>query len=98
MSDREAAWEVDLLLLYATATAAEHSARETSSAAPEESSALVAAIRDIDAESHPHLAQLGMDVFSGSSYNRFTWSIDVMLSGALETPRTFFEESGEWPL
>jgi len=98
MSDREAAWEADLLLLYATATAAEHSARETSSAAPEESSALVAAIRDMDAESHPHLARLGMDIFSGSGYSRFTWSIDVMLSGALETPRTFFEESGEWPL
>jgi hypothetical protein len=98
MSDREAAWEVDLLLLHATATAAEHSTREASSTAAEEDSALVAAIRDIDAESHPHLARLGMDLFSGSGHNRFTWNIAVMLSGAFDTPRTDYEGQEEWPL
>lgn len=98
MSDREAAWEVDLLLLYATAAAAEHSTREASSTAAEEDSALVTAIRDIDAESYPHLARLGIDLFSGSGHNRFAWSIDVMLSGALDTPRTGIEGQEEWPL
>jgi len=98
MSDREAAWEIDLLLLHATATAAEHSTREASSTAAEEDSALVAAIRDIDAESHPHLARLGMDLLSGNSHTRFTWGIDVMLSGSFDTPRPGNEGQEEWPL
>ena len=45
MPDREAAWAVDLLLLYATANAAEHSTRESSSQAADEDSALAGSAR-----------------------------------------------------
>jgi AcrR family transcriptional regulator len=83
MANREAAWAVDLLLLYATANAAEHSTRESSSRAADEDSALVAAITTVDASMYPHIARLGDELFSGSGPARFQWGIDVFLSGAL---------------
>ena len=92
MPDREAGWAVDLLLLYATAVAAEHSTRKERGAAAEEDSALVAAIATIDARRYPHLAQIGDELFSGSGPDRFAWAIDVLLSGALSTPRAATEQ------
>lgn len=87
MTDREAAWVVDLLLLYATATAVEQSTRQSSSVAADEDSALVAAISAVDASMYPHLAHLGNELFSGSGPDRFAWGIDVLLAGALSTSR-----------
>ncbi|GCE29863.1 TetR family transcriptional regulator [Dictyobacter alpinus] len=92
MPDREAAWVVDLLLLYATAIAVEHSTRQTSSVAVDEDSALVAAITTVDTRVHPFIAQLGNELFSGNGPDRFAWSIDVLLSGALSTPRAATEQ------
>lgn len=91
MPDREAAWAVDKLLLYATATAAEQSTRQSSSVAADEDSALVAAITTIDAKRYPHLARLGNELFVGSGPDRFEWGIDILLSGALNTPRAATE-------
>ncbi len=92
MSDREAAWAVDLLLLYATANAAEHGTRESSSQAADEDSALVAVIATVDANRHPHIARLNEELFSGSGFDRFQWGSDVFLAGALSTPRAFKEQ------
>jgi AcrR family transcriptional regulator len=92
MSDREAAWAVDLLLLYATAVAAEHSTRQSRGGVAEEDSALLAAITTIDASWYPHIAQIGDELFSGSGPDRFAWAIDVLLSGALNTPRATTEQ------
>jgi AcrR family transcriptional regulator len=91
MADREAAWTVDLLLLYATATAAEHSTRESSSQAADEDSALVAAIATADASRYPNVTRLGDELLSGSGPDRFRWSIDVFLAGALRAPRSSIE-------
>jgi AcrR family transcriptional regulator len=87
MPDREAAWAVDLLLLYATANAAEHSTRESSSQAADEDSALAAVIATVDASIYPHVARLGDELLSGSGPDRFRWGIDVFLAGALGAPR-----------
>jgi hypothetical protein len=92
MPDREAAWAVDKLLLYATATAVEQGTRHSSAVAAQEDSALVAAISTIDARLYPHLAQLGDELFSGNGPDRFAWGIDVLLSGALSTPRAAAEQ------
>ena len=92
MLDREAAWAVDKLLLYATATAVEQSTRQSSAVAAEEDSALVAAIITIDARRYPHLARLGNELFAGNGPDRFAWVIDVLLSGALSTPRAATEQ------
>ncbi len=92
MPDREAAWTVDLLLLYATANAAEHSTRKSSSQAADEDSALIAVIATVDASRYPHIARLGDELFSGSGLERFQWGIDVFLAGALSAPRAFTEQ------
>jgi hypothetical protein len=91
MADREAGWTVDLLLLYATATAAEQSTRESSSQAAEEDSALAAAIATADASRYPNVTRLGNELLSGSGPDRFRWSIDVFLAGALLAPRSSLE-------
>ena len=85
--DREAAWAVDLLLLYATANAAEHSTRESSSQAAHEDSILAAVIVTVDVNRYPHIAQLGDTLLSGKGADRFQWGIDVFLTGVLTTLR-----------
>lgn len=88
MPDREAAWTVDLLLLYATAIAAEHSTRASSSQAADEDSALAAVIATADVSRYPNVNRLGDELLSGSGPDRFRWSIDVFLTGALRVPRS----------
>ena len=92
MPDREAAWTVDLLLLYATANAAEHSTRQSSAQAADEDSALFAVIATADADIYPHIARLGDELLSGKGPDRFQWGIDVFLAGALNTPRAFTQQ------
>ncbi len=92
MSDREAAWAVDLLLLYATSSAAEQSTRQSSSQAADEDSALAAVIATADAGVYPHIARLGDELLSGKGLDRFQWGIDVLLAGALSTPRVFTQQ------
>jgi AcrR family transcriptional regulator len=93
MPDREAAWAVDLLLLYATANAAEHSTRESSAQAADEDAVFVAVITSADASRYPHVARLGDELFSGSGLERFQWGIDVLLAGALNLPRAGTEQA-----
>lgn len=93
--DREAAWAVDLLLLYATANAAEHSTRESSSQAADEDSILAAVIATVDANRYPHIAQLGDELLSGKGPDRFQWGIDVFLTGALNTLRASSQQEDE---
>ncbi len=92
MPDREAAWAVDKLLLYATATAVEQSTRMASAEASAEDTALIEAITTLDARAYPSLARIGNELFSGTGPDRFAWGIDVLLSGALSTPRAATEE------
>lgn len=92
MPDRQAAWAVDLLLLYATANAAEHSTRASSSQAADEDSALASVIATVDANTYPHIARLGDELLSGNGPDRFQWGIDVFLAGALNAPRALTEQ------
>lgn len=86
--DHGAAWGIDLLLLYATAHAAEHSNRRGSSARADEISALAAAVSTVDAARYPSIARLGDDLFSGKGTERFDWAVDVLLAGSLTIPRS----------
>ncbi len=85
--DREAAWAVDLLLLYATATAAEQGTRQSAPQAAAEDSALVAVIATADAALYPQIARLGDELLSGPGPDRFQWGLDVFLTGVLDTRR-----------
>jgi len=83
-----AAWAVDLLLHFATSTAAEQGARERAIDAHDEEDALVTALRDAPAGTYPHIAALGAEqLMSGSGQDRLRWGFDVLLTGILQTPR-----------
>jgi len=83
-----AAWAVDLLLHFATSTAAEQGTRERAIDAHGDEEALVAALREASADTYPHLAALGVgQLLSGSGPDRLRWGFDVLLNGILQTPR-----------
>jgi AcrR family transcriptional regulator len=85
--DAQAAWGVDVLLQVATATAAEQSVRDEDDAAEAEFAAVVDAVRNTDPSSHPRLAAIGDDLFSGEPEERLSWTFRVLINGALATPR-----------
>jgi AcrR family transcriptional regulator len=79
-----AAFGVDLLVLYVTATAAEHSdGRDPAN--PEGSAAR--AIRGVAAHDYPRIHAAREDLLAGTGGERFAWAIDVLLSGILETSK-----------
>jgi len=89
--DREAAWAVDLLLLFVTAVAAEQGTRQASSQAAAEDSALAVALVTVDARSYPQIARLGTELLSGDGIDRFGWALDALLAGILGTSRPSVE-------
>ena len=82
-----AAWAVDILLHFATSTAAEQGTRERAIEAQDEEDALAAALREAPAETFPHLAALGAELTSGEGPDRLTWGFRVLINGILQTPR-----------
>ncbi|MFE2537751.1 TetR/AcrR family transcriptional regulator [Streptomyces sp. NPDC059371] len=83
-----AAWAIDLLLQFATATAAEHAPGEKGATEAEgEWAALAAAVRGASRERHPHIAARGTDLLSGPGEARLDWGFHVLISGVLRTPR-----------
>ncbi|HEY3980574.1 MAG TPA: TetR/AcrR family transcriptional regulator [Streptosporangiaceae bacterium] len=83
-----AAWAVDLLLHFATSTAAEQSTRQRAADAADEEDAVAAALRAASPATYPHLAALGADeLLSGPGPDRLTWGFNVLINGFLQTPR-----------
>ena len=80
--DRDAAWAVDLLLLYPTAVATERTSR-TGPAEARDRSALAAQVATADPVRYPTLARLGDDLLSGAGPDRFTYGLDVLITGIL---------------
>lgn len=83
-----AAWLVDLLLQFATATAAEHAHRAPGDTAQSEADwqALATVVRDVSPRTHPHIAALGPRLLSGSPQDRLAWGFDVLIAGARHAP------------
>jgi AcrR family transcriptional regulator len=82
-----AAWGVDLLLHFATATAAEQGTRQRAIDASEEEDRLAEVIAGASAARYPHIAALGLDLLSGPGPDRLTWGFHVLINGILQTPR-----------
>jgi hypothetical protein len=83
-----AAWAVDLLLHFATSTAAEQATRDRAADAHDEEDALAAALRDAPADIFPHIAALDAEeLLSGPGPDRLTRGFRVLISGILHTPR-----------
>ncbi|MEU7144548.1 helix-turn-helix domain-containing protein [Nocardia sp. NPDC046473] len=85
--DGRAAWLCDVLLQFATATAAEQATRDDNAEAEQEMDVLVAAIRNASAETHPRIATLGDDLVSGPGADRLDWGFRLLINGAIHTPR-----------
>jgi len=86
LSAARAAWAVDLLLLFATATAAEQSTRDQAVDTQDEWDALTSALRDASRDRHPHIAALGGTLLSGTGRARLAWGFQALISGVLAAP------------
>jgi AcrR family transcriptional regulator len=87
-----AAWAVDLLLHFATSTAAEQGTRHRAADADDDQDALEAALREASAATFPHIAALGAELTSGEGPDRLIWGFRVLINGIIQTPRP--EEPG----
>jgi AcrR family transcriptional regulator len=79
------AWAVDLLILYVTAIVAEH-ASGLDPVAPQ--GAMARALAGVSARDYPQIYAARAQLLSGTSEERFTWAIDVLLQGIRETSRS----------
>ncbi|MEV4112332.1 TetR/AcrR family transcriptional regulator C-terminal domain-containing protein [Nonomuraea sp. NPDC049695] len=82
----QAAWGVDLLLQFATALAAEQSARDEGIDAQDQWDALSRALHGVSGSAHPHIAARATELLSGSPEARLSWSFQMLINGVLHTP------------
>jgi AcrR family transcriptional regulator len=82
----QAARAVDLLLQFATSTAAEQSTRNQDIGAQDDWDALTATLRDVSPERHPHIAALGTELLAGTGRERLAWGFQALISGILAAP------------
>jgi AcrR family transcriptional regulator len=82
----QAAWGLDVLLQFGTATAAEHSTREASLDAGDEWDALIRAVHSTSAATHPHVAALAVQLVSGAPEQRLSWGFRTLINGIMTTP------------
>ncbi|MFD7906359.1 TetR/AcrR family transcriptional regulator [Kitasatospora sp. NPDC059722] len=85
--DGQAAWGVDVLLLVATATAAEQSARDADPGAEAEHTALAETLLAATAPEHPRIAALGPALLAGTPEDRLAWTFRMVINGTAATPR-----------
>lgn len=79
------AWAVDLLMLYVTAVAAEHTGG-FDPAAPQ--GIIAQAIAGASKLEYPRIFAARAHLLSGTGDARFAWAIDVLLRGILQAPRS----------
>ncbi|ROQ81769.1 TetR family transcriptional regulator [Streptomyces sp. CEV 2-1] len=82
----QAAWGVDVLLQYATATAAEQATRDQSAHTRAEWDSLTGALRGTSGRTHPHIAGLAAQLVSGTAEQRMSWGIATLINGIRDTP------------
>ncbi|EMD29495.1 TetR/AcrR family transcriptional regulator [Amycolatopsis azurea] len=81
VSPEQRAWGIDILLQYATATAAEHADEDS----PEDWDALARALRDADEATHPQIAAHAADLLTGRPAQRMSWGLQVLITGIADT-------------
>ena len=82
----QAAWGVDVLLQYATATAAEQATRDLTVNAQDDWDALTRALHGASDRTHPHIATLATELLSGTPQVRLSWGFHLLIDGILHTP------------
>ncbi|MGC0363510.1 AcrR family transcriptional regulator [Rhodococcus sp. 27YEA15] len=88
-----ASWGVDLLLQHATATAAEHTTRDSTIDAGDDWDALTDAVENADARVYPQIAAHAAHLLSGEPEHRLSWSFRMLVTGITNTPLTPQESS-----
>jgi AcrR family transcriptional regulator len=88
-----AAWGIDVLIQYATATAAEHSTRDQRPETADEENDMAVALAGVDAATYPHLHELRGVLVTGEGGDRFRWGIDVLLTGIAAGPNAVLPRS-----
>ena len=81
ITERNASWAVDLLLLYVTAIAAEQSLRTNQKQVLER---LAEAMDSLSADEFPLMAGMKDSLLSGGG-ERFNWALEVMINGVVHT-------------
>jgi AcrR family transcriptional regulator len=83
---KNAAWAVDLFMLYVTAIAADRAG-----ARPDMDGAVAHAIANVDAEAFPNVHSVREQIISGSGEERFAWAIGVLVEGVMNArgPRRY---------
>ncbi|WP_051229187.1 TetR/AcrR family transcriptional regulator [Pleomorphomonas oryzae] len=80
VADASAAWAIDLMMHFATATAAEQSSDQHES----KIAATADAIEAADPALYPNLAAIDpLLLFSGDGLERYTWAVNVLIDGVL---------------
>ena len=82
----QAAWGLDILLQFGTATAAEQATRQESLDAGDEWDALVQTVRTTSAATHPQVAALAGLLVSGEPGERLSWGFRTLINGIVATP------------
>jgi AcrR family transcriptional regulator len=82
----QAAWGVDVLLQFGTATAAEHSIGERSAGVVEQWGALALAVREAAETTHPHVHAVAESLLAGSPEDRMSWCFQMLINGIASTP------------
>jgi AcrR family transcriptional regulator len=82
----QAGWGVDVLLLVATANAAEHGTRQQSGDPQGEWDALVHAVQKAPAATYPFVHALAAGLQGGTPRERLAWCFRVVISGITHTP------------
>jgi hypothetical protein len=73
-----------LITLYVTAIAAEQSQRRRQ---PDPLGTITQVVGAVSAEEYPRIHALRHHLLSGSPVDRFTWSLEVLVKGIVQTPR-----------
>jgi AcrR family transcriptional regulator len=82
----QAAWGLDILLQFGTATAAEQGTRAESVDAEDEWDAMLRALHTTSATTHPHVTALASLLVSGAPGQRLSWGLRMLINGILATP------------
>jgi AcrR family transcriptional regulator len=82
----QAAWGVDVLLQFGTATAAEHGPGEQPAGAGEQWQALTRAVHQAPQATHPRLRGAAASLLAGSPDERMSWGFRVLINGIAGTP------------
>ncbi len=82
----QAAWGVDLLLQYTTATAAEQATRDQSADTRAVWDSLTDTLHGTSERTHPHIAARATQLVSGTAEQRMSWGIATLINGIRDTP------------